>query len=88
MHSERETKIKFSIKPVTVLRDQKGKDYGYSKEILITALLLVATFRSVLHAQTSKQSTSNLKYVDPTIGNVAPLLNPNRPMVHFAQPDG
>ncbi|HEY8915726.1 MAG TPA: GH92 family glycosyl hydrolase [Chitinophaga sp.] len=25
----------------------------------------------------------NIEYVDPTIGNVAPLLNPNRPVVHL-----
>jgi predicted alpha-1,2-mannosidase len=28
-------------------------------------------------------ATPGLNYIDPTIGNVAPLLNPNRPVVHL-----
>ncbi|MBD2700769.1 hypothetical protein IC229_08980, partial [Spirosoma sp. BT702] len=28
-------------------------------------------------------STDVLNYIDPTIGNVAPLLNTNRPVVHL-----
>lgn len=33
--------------------------------------------------QLNKQVNSNIKYIDPTIGNVAPLLNTNRPVVHL-----
>ena len=29
------------------------------------------------------QEESNLRYIDPTIGNIAPLLNTNRPVVHL-----
>jgi len=29
------------------------------------------------------QDNANLNYIDPTIGTVAPLLNPNRPVVHL-----
>ena len=30
-----------------------------------------------------QQKTSNADYIDPTIGNVAPMLNSNRPLVHL-----
>ena len=36
-----------------------------------------------LSGQTRSQENSNLDYIDPTIGNVAPLLNSNRPVVHL-----
>lgn len=51
--------------------------------ILLNIFLLIVLFNSKLYAQKSKQSISNLMYIDPTIGNVAPLLNTNRPMVHL-----
>lgn len=31
----------------------------------------------------SNKEKSNLHYIDPTIGNIAPLLNTNRPVVHL-----
>lgn len=54
-----------------------------AQKILIRTFLLIAVFNNGLHAQTLKPSKSNLEYIDPTIGNVAPLLNTNRPMVHL-----
>ncbi len=54
-----------------------------AQKILIKTVLLIAAFNSALYAQTSKPFMSNLEYIDPTIGNVAPLLNTNRPMVHL-----
>jgi predicted alpha-1,2-mannosidase len=53
------------------------------KYICLTLFFLSAAFHSALEAQTAKTSASYLKYIDPTIGNVAPLLNTNRPMVHL-----
>ena len=37
----------------------------------------------VLSNQSGAQESSNLKYIDPTIGNVSPLLNTNRPVVQL-----
>lgn len=37
----------------------------------------------VLSSQSRSQENSNLKYIDPTIGNVSPLLNTNRPVVQL-----
>ncbi|MEJ7768716.1 MAG: GH92 family glycosyl hydrolase [Chitinophagaceae bacterium] len=54
-----------------------------AQRILMKAFLLTAVFNTGLYAQTSKTSRSNLDYIDPTIGNVAPLLNTNRPMAHL-----
>lgn len=39
-------------------------------------LILLCSFAPCL-------AQKNIQYVDPTIGNVAPLLNPNRPVVHL-----
>jgi predicted alpha-1,2-mannosidase len=48
-----------------------------SKFLLIIFLI---TFQS---NKARSQENTNLKYIDPTIGNVAPLLNSNRPVVHL-----
>lgn len=53
-----------------------------SVSILIKAFIITVVFNNA-NAQTLQQTGSNLKYIDPTIGNVAPLLNTNRPMVHL-----
>jgi predicted alpha-1,2-mannosidase len=37
----------------------------------------------IISCQSCLQENTNLKYIDPTIGNVAPLLNPNRPVIHL-----
>ena len=44
-------------------------------------LFLVAVM--VLASQSRAQENSNVKYIDPTIGNVSPLLNTNRPVVQL-----
>jgi predicted alpha-1,2-mannosidase len=38
---------------------------------------------SVFSCQSGVQEKSNTRFIDPTIGNVAPLLNSNRPIVHL-----
>jgi len=43
-------------------------------------LVLIITIAS---CQSGSQEATNTKYIDPTIGNVAPLLNTNRPIVHL-----
>ncbi|MDR1402576.1 MAG: GH92 family glycosyl hydrolase [Tannerellaceae bacterium] len=47
------------------------------KYILVSILLFLT------YAPCFPQETSCLRYIDPTIGNVAPLLNSNRPVVHL-----
>ena len=47
------------------------------KRFLVTVLFILLT--NPFFAQ----ENSNLRYIDPTIGNVAPLLNSNRPVVHL-----
>ncbi len=37
----------------------------------------------VVSCNPSETTQSPIDYIDPTIGNVAPLLNPNRPVVHL-----
>jgi predicted alpha-1,2-mannosidase len=37
----------------------------------------------VISCQSRSKENSNTRYIDPTIGNVAPLLNSNRPIVHL-----
>lgn len=49
------------------------------KVFLVFSLALV--FCQIAQSQEVKQNHSNLDYIDPTIGNVAPLLNTNRPIV-------
>ncbi len=51
--------------------------------VTLIAIVFASAFNSGLFAQQTKKTASNLKYIDPTIGNVAPLLNTNRPMVHL-----
>ncbi len=46
-------------------------------------LVLILLASTILSIQSWSQKISNTKYVDPTIGNVSPLLNPNRPVVHL-----
>ena len=38
---------------------------------------------AVISCQSGVQENSNARYIDPTIGEVAPLLNTNRPIVHL-----
>jgi len=51
---------------------------GNFKKIGLTALLI-----TLLHFSLKAQVEYPLDYIDPTIGNVAPLLNSNRPVVHL-----
>lgn len=44
-------------------------------------LFVIAVFAS--QTAESQNLKSNVNYIDPTIGNVAPLLNSNRPVVHL-----
>jgi predicted alpha-1,2-mannosidase len=46
-------------------------------------MVLAITLFTVLYGQSKSQEISNTKYIDPTIGNVSPLLNTNRPVVHL-----
>ena len=50
------------------------------KWIRLILLLFFAASQTVFAQQ---KETGVLEYIDPTIGNVAPLLNPNRPVVHL-----
>ena len=44
---------------------------------------LVACMLILLSTACVQREASNVHYIDPTIGNVAPLLNSNRPVVHL-----
>lgn len=46
-------------------------------------LVFVSILFLLLSVSCSFQETSSVYYIDPTIGNVAPLLNSNRPVVHL-----
>jgi predicted alpha-1,2-mannosidase len=59
------------------------KSKNFLGSIFLSILLLTVGTIVKLPAQSSKTVHSNLEYIDPTIGNVAPLLNTNRPMVHL-----
>jgi predicted alpha-1,2-mannosidase len=48
------------------------------KTTFVTIILVI-----LCSCKISNQEHTNLNYIDPTIGNVAPLLNPNRPVVHL-----
>lgn len=50
---------------------------------LRNASILFFVLFLLLSATCFSQESSNLPYIDPTIGNVAPLLNSNRPVVHL-----
>ncbi len=51
------------------------------RDIFKKAILTIVVFITI-SIQTRSQENSDLKFIDPIIGNVAPLLNPNRPVVH------
>lgn len=50
---------------------------------IMKRLVLLVLVIIIISNQTRSQENTNLKYIDPTIGNVAPLLNPNRPVVNL-----
>ena len=51
---------------------------------LLSVILFFIVILQNIHAQQPKRITpSGVSYIDPTIGNVAPLLNSNRPVVHL-----
>lgn len=58
----------------------KGKIWHYR---LFAAVFFSITTIQVLNAQSKQVVRSGVSYIDPTIGNVAPLLNSNRPVVHL-----
>jgi predicted alpha-1,2-mannosidase len=45
--------------------------------------LLPLMLFAFISCQSLLKTSTNLDYIDPSIGNVAPLLNPNRPVVHL-----
>lgn len=53
----------------------------------LTGILNKAVFAligiTIISCQSEVQENSNTRYIDPTIGEVAPLLNTNRPIVHL-----
>lgn len=49
----------------------------------LSKILLIIFLIAFLPNKARSQEKTNLKYIDPTIGNVAPLLNSNRPVVHL-----
>lgn len=50
----------------------------------IVAVLFITVIPQNIHAQEMRRiAKSGVDYIDPTIGNVAPLLNSNRPVVHL-----
>ncbi|WP_460971034.1 GH92 family glycosyl hydrolase [Spirosoma migulaei] len=53
------------------------------RKTALTALISTLCLCQLSLAQTGKISQSGINYIDPTIGNVAPLLNTNRPIVHL-----
>lgn len=51
--------------------------------IFITALISFSVTQQNSYGQQKTAKQSVVSYIDPTIGNVAPLLNSNRPVVHL-----
>ena len=49
----------------------------------LSKILLIIFLIAFLPNKARSQEKTNLNYIDPTIGNVAPLLNSNRPVVHL-----
>ena len=50
----------------------------------VAALCLFALFANAQqHSKASTKQSTDVEYIDPTIGNVAPLLNTNRPVVQL-----
>ncbi|WP_026262466.1 GH92 family glycosyl hydrolase [Spirosoma panaciterrae] len=58
-------------------RNQSGIKRG------LASLLVSVLAAQFSLAQPGKPTNSALNYIDPTIGNVAPLLNTNRPVAHL-----
>lgn len=50
---------------------------------LWAVLFFTVTLKNTTAQETKRMVKSGLSYIDPTIGNVAPLLNSNRPVVHL-----
>lgn len=48
-----------------------------------TQFLFISIVLILLSISCDRQETSSVHYIDTTIGNVAPLLNSNRPLVHL-----
>jgi hypothetical protein len=46
---------------------------------MVLTMLVIAA----ISCQSGLLKNTNTRYIDPTIGNVAPLLNANRPIVHL-----
>jgi predicted alpha-1,2-mannosidase len=53
-----------------------------AKRILKKTVLILSVM-TFISCQPGMQEKTNTKYIDPTIGNVAPLLNSNRPVIHL-----
>jgi predicted alpha-1,2-mannosidase len=51
--------------------------------LFITAVLFLTATQQKSYSQQKVTKPSLVSYIDPTIGNVAPLLNSNRPVVHL-----
>ena len=54
-----------------------------SLDRVAVCLVLLAAFSWQTARSQSAGQQNPVNYIDPTIGNVAPLLNPNRPVVHL-----
>ena len=50
---------------------------------IVKRIGLILLFISCVACKSEFHEKTNTKYIDPTIGNVAPLLNTNRPVVHL-----
>jgi len=50
---------------------------------ILRRMALAVIVITIISCQSSLQENTNLKYIDPTIGNVAPFLNSNRPVVQL-----
>jgi predicted alpha-1,2-mannosidase len=55
----------------------------FKKRKIFFVLGLIFITAGVSLGQETKSTHNDLNYIDPTIGNVAPLLNTNRPVVHL-----
>jgi predicted alpha-1,2-mannosidase len=53
------------------------------KSVLTALVVTILGSPGFGQATKGKAAATGLKYIDPTIGNVAPLLNTNRPIVHL-----
>jgi len=58
--------------------------YKHNKKKVVFIIGVILVFCQIAQSQGVKENRhSNLEYIDPTIGNVAPLENSNRPVVHL-----